>query len=138
MNDAVSAKTKRSMLIAAGVLIIAAVVWFVLLETTTYTKAACDRINAFGYDAQPKELRILYHGENTSISEYSELDYNVLVPLSEACGFGSDINKVGSVELYGWEVDPERSISIWFVDRQPELVYMYDASKGEYLSIDRK
>ena len=138
MNDAVSVKTKRSMLIAAGVLFIAAIVWFILLERNSYTNAACDRINDFGYDASPRELRIIYHGENISISEYSELDYDVLVPLSRACGFGSDIEKVGSVELYGWEVDADRSISIWLVDREPELVYMYDASTGEYLPIDRK
>ena len=135
MKD-LSPATRRILLIAAGLMLAVGVIWFILLESNSYTNAACDRINRFGYHASPSQLRIGFYGEKVSITDSTDLDLEAVVPYSESCGFGSDIEKVGTVELYFWDIDADCRIEIWFVDKQPELVYVYDVAAEKYYPLD--
>ena len=50
-------------------------------------------------------------------------------------GFGSDIDRTGLVELMLYNVDGEKVMYIWLVDREPELVFIEDLKTGELLPI---
>ena len=136
--DGISSKTKRSVLLAAGIILLIAVVWLIILESTSYTRALTNRINTFGYNVSPGELDIRPYGKDTSIAEVADRDLSLVTALSIDCGFSADIEKKGLVEVALWRVDSEKVMVIYLVDRSPELAFIEDTATGEVLPITKK
>ena len=145
----VSPAFRRGLLIFAAVIFAASVIWLILLETKSsdndygYLNGVCERINLFGYDISPENLYINYRSfdeDEVCISRVLDGDPNVdeLVRLSKECGFPSDVNRSGRVELYFEPIDRDRNIVIWLVNDEPELVYIHNAATKEYSSLKGK
>ena len=134
----VSAKTKRSVLLAAGVILIIAIVWLIILESTSYTRALSNRINSFGYNSSPSELNIRSYGKDLKISDVLDKDLSLVTELSKECGFPADTEKSGQVELALWRADSERVMVIYLVDHEPELAFIENTVTGEVLPINSK
>lgn len=124
-------RTKRSLLAAAAAILIIAAVWLILLESTSYTRKLCTRINSFGYSIGPSDLYTKGYGMKTSISAVIEEDLAQVKEQSRACGFSADTEKIGRVELMLWDMDGENVMIIWLVDREPELAFIENRSTGE-------
>jgi hypothetical protein len=124
-------RTKRSLLIAAAAILVVAVVWLVILESGSYTRKVCQRINGFGYIVGPSDLYSKGYGRLTSIDAVLDEDLDVIREQSLSCGFGGDTSKIGNVELLLWNMDGENVMVIWLVDREPELVFIENRSTGE-------
>lgn len=128
-------QTRRSLLIAAAAILVIAVVWLIILESGSYTRRVCKRINGFGYSVGPSDLYSKGYGQNTSIEAVIEEDLETVQELSKSCGFTADTDKVGSVELMLWNMDNERVMVIWLVDREPELCFIENSTTGEVMPI---
>lgn len=124
MDEGVSKKTKRSMLITAGALLLVAVIWLILLESNSYVRNVCGRINKFGYHVSPASFYMQVYGSNTSLDELIDEDIDLLCSLSSTAGFGADVSKKGLVELMLWNMDDQNIMYVWLVDREPELVFI--------------
>lgn len=127
--------TKRTMLIAAGVIFLIAVIWLIVLESGSYTRKVCSRINAFGYAVTPSDLYSKGYGTGTSIGAILDEDLALVKEQSAKCGFSADTEKIGNVELLLWNMDNEKVLVIWLVDREPELVFIENSSTGETFPI---
>lgn len=124
-------RRRNSLLIAAAAILLIAIVWLVILESGSYTRKVCTRINEFGYHVSPSDLYTKGYGSNTSISEVLTEDLTEICEQSRACGFGADTLKTGRVELMLWNIDNENVMVIWLVDKEPELVFIEKRSTGE-------
>ena len=135
MNDAISKSTRRTLLIFAGAIFVIAVVWLILLESRSYTRAVCTRINSFGYSLSPSDLFTQGYGADTSISAVIGKDITEPVRASKERGFDSDTEKSGLVELMLYDIDPTHVMYIWLLDREPQLVFIEDLETGGISSI---
>lgn len=137
-----SKRTTRSLLIAAGVILLAALIWLVLLENGSSVRAVCERINEHGYRLSPADLYLRGYGSGTSIRALlenegvGEEELQNLITLSQSRGFGGDIDKSGKVELLMWNENSERVMLIYTVDGDAELVFMEQVRTGEVGPID--
>ena len=129
------AKTRRTMLIIAGCIFLAAMVWLIVLASTSYTARLCRRINGFGYHAGPSDFYTRGYGTNTSISEVIEEDLAEVMLQSRACGFPADVTKIGKVELMLWDMEDGKVMVVWLVDREPELVFIEETGTGKTYKI---
>lgn len=136
--NGVSAKTRRSMFIAAGIIFAAALIWLAALESHSYVRAACRRINEFGYRLSPGDMYSQSFGADTSIGDVIEVDLSEAIELSRRCGFDSDIHKKGSVELLLCRLSEYRVMYIYLLDRKPELVFIEDLSAGKLFPINQE
>ncbi|MBO4384598.1 MAG: hypothetical protein J5854_04180 [Clostridia bacterium] len=124
-------KTRATLLVIAGSLLLAAIIWLVVLESTSYTRKVCRMINEFGYHIAPNDLYTKGYGDSTSIEKLLGGGLDEVVSQSKACGFPADIEKVGRVELMLWNMDDEKVMVIWLTDRAPQLVFIENSSTGE-------
>ena len=122
---------RRTMLIAAGIIFLAAAVWLIILESGSYTRKICSRINEYGYAVTPSQLFAKGYGSSVSISELLDEDLTEAAAYSRECGFSADVEKQGTVELLLWKMDDDRVMVIWLVDKVPELVFIESSSTGE-------
>lgn len=129
-------RTKRILLTAAAAILISAVVWLIVLESTSYTRRLCKVINTHGYHVSPSDLYPKSYGNGRSISDMIEEDPALIVEYSKACGFPAEIEKTGEVELMLWKMDEERVMVIWLVDNEPELVFIENTKTGAVSPID--
>ena len=129
------AETKRALLIAAAVIFAAAMIWLLILESHSYTRAVCNRLNEFGYRVSPSDLYSQGYGSNASISELIEEDISLAKELSQKAGFGADTETKGRVELLLYSVSDKEVMYIWLLDRQPQLVFIEDMENGSIRSI---
>ena len=123
------------MLAAAGALLLIAIVWLLILENKSYTRKVCRRIDSFGYHISPSDLYSQGYGSNTSIKDILDTDLSVVIEQSKKCGFSADTERVGNVELLLWNMDNERVMIIWLVDREPELVFIESRKTGVTMPI---
>ncbi len=123
MNDS---RSKRNMLIAAGVLLAVAVIWLVVLELTSSVRDVCDSINRFGYSVTPNDFYSQGYGTDTSIDELLDEDISTVVEQSRECGFPADTERIGKVELLLWNMDDERVMFVYTVDGEAELVFIQE------------
>ncbi len=126
------------MLVAAGIILAAAVIWLIILESNSYTRAVCKSINAFGYHCAPSDFYLKGYGADVSISELVEQDLSEPVELSKKCGYEADVLSKGVVELMLWNMGEDRIMCVWLVDRQPQLVYIENTKTNELSAIDAK
>ena len=133
--NALPKNTRRAFLIAAALIFAGAMVWLAVLESHSYTRALCTKLGEFGYRVSPSDLYSRGYGKNTSIASVAEEDLSKACELSRMSGFGSDIDRIGLVELMLYNVDGEKVMYIWLVDREPELVFIEDLKTGELLPI---
>lgn len=124
-------KNKRTLLVIACALFVFAIVWLVVLESTSYTRMVCRRINGFGYHLAPNDLYLKGYGDGTSIDEVLDEDLSLVIMQSRACGFPAETGKTGRVELMLWNMDDKRVMVIWLTDREPQLVFIEDSATGE-------
>lgn len=124
-------KTRTTLLVIAAALIIAAVVWLIVLESGSYTRKVCQRINGFGYHITPDDLYTKGYGDNTCIADVIGEDLSEVISQSKACGFPADVEKTGRVELLLWNRDGENVMVIWLTDREPQLVFIENRTTGE-------
>ena len=136
--NGVSKKTRRSMLIAAALILSAAIIWLVLLESRSYTRAVCRRLEEFGYRLSPADFYTQGFGAGTSISRVVGVDLTEAAELSRACGFPGDTEKTGLVELMLCRLDGNRVLYVYVVDREPELVFIEDVSSGTLAPVNGK
>ena len=133
--NGLSPKTRKNLLYASGIILLIAIVWLINLESKSYTRDLCTRINSFGYNVAPGDLNIRSYGKDISISEVMDEDLFEVELLSAQCGFNADTAKKGLVELALWRVDEDRIMVIYLVDRTPELAFIENTSTGEVLPI---
>lgn len=138
MTDSVSKRTRISMLIAAGAILVVALAWLVLLESNSYTRAVCRRLGGFGYSVSPSDFYTQGYGSGVSIGEVIGKDCSEPVSLSKQAGFGADIEKKGLVELMLWNMDNDSVMYCWLLDREPQLVFIESLSTGLLRSITDK
>ncbi|MBO4562993.1 MAG: hypothetical protein J5772_05225 [Clostridia bacterium] len=125
------ARTRRTFLIAAAMIFAVAVIWLAILESRSYTRALCTKINSFGYHAAPSDFYTRAYGGNTSINEVIGEDLTEVIDASKKCGFEAEVEKVGKVELMLWDMDESRVMVVYLVDRVPEIVFIENTSTGE-------
>lgn len=135
MGD-LSKKTRISLLAAAFAVLAIAAVWAVLLESKSYTRALCGRINEFGYSVTPSDLYSQGYGRDTSIAEVmggklTDEEILTAVKLSEEKCFDARIDEKGSVELMLWNMDDNRVMVVYLLNREPQLVFIENISTGE-------
>lgn len=131
---------RKAGLIAAAAIFIIAMVWLALLEKSSYTRALCGRLKGFGYSVSPSDFFTQGYGANTSIAavmqgELSQEEIAEAVSLSKENGFSADIDKVGTVELMLWRMDPDRVMIVYLLDKTPELVFIENRATGGILPI---
>ncbi|MBO4848507.1 MAG: hypothetical protein J5586_05065 [Clostridia bacterium] len=131
-------RTRRTFLFIALGLFLAAAVWLAILESKSYTRALCTRINSFGYSVSPADLYTQAYGNEKSISEVVEEDLETVIEQSKGRGFDADVNRVGRVELMLWHMSDGRVMVIYLVDREPELVFIEDPDTGDTFPIGRE
>lgn len=141
MMENLSPKTKRSLLVAALLILAVAAVWLVLLESRSYTRALCRRINEYGFSVSPSDLYTKGYGADTRIrevlsGELSEDEIENIAALSVQCGFGADLTTKGSVELVLWQIDDDNIMIAYLLDRSPQLVFIEDKSNGTVMAIN--
>ena len=122
--------TRRNMLIAAGVIFAAAMVWLIFIESGSYIRKVCGRINSFGYHLTPSDFFLQGYGTNTSIEELFDEELLTVVTLSRDCGFSADIKKVGTVEVMLCELDEDRVLIVYLVDKEAELAFIENRTTG--------
>ncbi len=122
-------------MIAAAVIFAGAMVWLILLESHSYTRALCTRLGEYGYAVSPADLYSRGYGKDTSIVRVAGEDLSEACELSRAKGFAANVEKNGLVELMLYNVDGERVMYIWLVDREPELVFIEDMGTGKLSAI---
>ena len=136
-----SKASSRSMLIAAGAILLIALIWLALLESKSSVRAVCRRINEFGYSVSPGDLYLQGYGSDMNIRGLLEdkgitrEEADKLIELSKSCGFGGDVDRNGKVELLIWQADGQRVMLIYTVDGAPELVFFESISSGEASAI---
>ena len=130
MSEGMSKSTRRTLLIFAAALLIIAVVWLIVLESNSYVRAVCTRINGFGYSLSPADLYTQGYGADTSISAVIGKDISEPVSASRERGFGAETEKSGLVELMLYDIDATHVMYIWLLDRQPQLVFIEDMETG--------
>ena len=133
-------RTRRSGLIAAGAILLIAVIWLILLEAHSYTRAVCRRINEYGYAVSPSDFYTQGYGTNTSIAEVftGEMTAEELkkaAELSRECGFPADFEKIGTVEVMLWNMGRDEIMIVYLTDREPQLVFIEDLETHEIRSI---
>ena len=135
MTDAISKSTRRTLLILAAAILVIAVVWLILLESNSYTRAVCTRINTFGYALSPADLYTQGYGADTCISAVIGKDIEEPVRVSRERGFEAETEKNGLVELMLYDIDQTHVMYIWLLDRTPQLVFTEDLTTGEITPI---
>ncbi len=136
--NGISPSTRRTLLIFAGALLLIAAVWLILLESNSYVRKACTRINGFGWNSSPDCFFTQGYGSGVSIGEVIGKDCSEPVSLSKECGFGADIAKKGLVELMLWDIDSDNVMYVWLLDREPQLVFIETVSTGRLRPISEK
>ena len=131
MNESISKSTKRTLLIFAAAILVIAIVWLVLLESNSYTRAVCTRINGFGYALSPADLYTQGYGSDTSISAVIGKDISEPVRCSRERGFDADVDSKGLVELMLYDIDSTHVMYVWLLDRAPQIVFIEDISTGD-------
>ena len=137
MNEGMSKSTRRALLIFAGAIFVIAVVWMILLESNSYVRRACGRINGFGWSCAPDDFFTQGYGSGVSIAEVIEDDISEPVSLSKECGFDADTETKGLVELMLWNIDSDSVMYVWLLDREPQLVFIESISTGDISSVKR-
>lgn len=138
MMNGLDKKTKRTLLVIACAILLAAVIWLIILESTSYTRKVCGMINRFGYHVTPDDLYLKGFGDNTSIDELLDEDLSAVTAQSLESGFPAETGRIGRVELMLWNMDGENVMVIWLTDRIPQLVFIENRSTGETKSIGSK
>lgn len=124
-------RKKRSLLIAAGALLIIGIVWLIIIECTSTIRVVCGQVNKFGYSLCPDDFDLRGYGNSTSIAALLEgEDLSTVCEQSASCGFPSDVNRVGRVELMLCQLDDTQIMMIYTVDGEAELVFIQDTETG--------
>lgn len=131
-------KTRRAALLAAGVILLIAVIWLIILESNSYVRAACRSVNRFGYNTAPSDFYLRVCGTDTSVVKLTGRDCSEISELSKRCGFGGDADKTGKIELMLWNMDDDNVMYVYLVDKKPEIVFIEELSSGKVKSIDTK
>ena len=128
--------TRNALLIAAGVILVIAIVWRIVIEVKSPLRGVCARVNEYGYHITPDDLVLEGYGKDTSLGglfcggEYTADEIEAIAEASRSCGFGADLDKNGAVELLIWNIDSGRAMLIYTVDGSPELVFIEDKATG--------
>jgi len=95
-----SARGRNITLIAAGALLVIALILAVSIAGDDPLADVAEEINAFGYSLTPEDFYVLGGAGNTSIAALLEKDEAELAPVieaSRACGFPSDTLAIGDI-----------------------------------------
>ena len=133
-----SGGTRRALLILAGAIFLTAIIWLIVLESNSYTRAVCRRINSFGYNVSPADLYSQGYGNDISISQVVGGELDEVRELSIECGFSAETERAGRVELLLWHMDDARVMVIWLLDREPELVFIEETGTDKVYSIQQR
>ena len=134
--------TKRSMLIAAGAILVIALVWLALLEAKSPVRRLCGRLKEFGYSVSPGDFYLQGYGTDVSIRSLFEekgiTDEEAarLVELSRRCGFEGDIESAGKVELLMWQRSEDSVLLVYTLNGEPQLAFIETMPGREALPID--
>lgn len=136
-----SANSRRTLLIAALIILAAAAVWRIAIEVKSPVRAACARINKYGYNISPDDLYLQAYEQDMSLKKlfeaegYSDTEVSRLSELSKSCGFSADIDRAGKIELLMYNIDSNKVMLIYTVSGTPELVFIEELSDGSVLPI---
>ena len=129
-------RKKLALLIAAGALLVIALVWLMVLDNRSPVRAVCSRLGEYGYRIAPGDLYLQGCSSNASIREVlsGKADGDELARLTElsrGCGFSGNVDKVGRVQLLMWQKDSDSVLMIYMTDDVPELAFIERISTGE-------
>ena len=113
------------LLIAAGVLLVAAFLWNARLNSTSEGARLCRIVNEFGYALHPDDLYPTGAWNDTSIRALlPETELSDAVAASKSAGFPSDIDRAGQVTLVMANVGNDDVVTLYLVDREIELGFV--------------
>lgn len=130
--------TKRTLvlLIAAGVLLIGALVWRVALEKTSLSSRIVRSLSQHGLTVDAADLYQHEHRRDTSIAEMmGGTDMTAAVDASLEAGFPSDTERTGEVYCLLAQLDGGKVLTVFVVDEEIELAFIQLPGSDEVLPI---
>ena len=134
-------RTRNSVIVAAAILIVIALVWKITLSCTGMTNRIADELSKHGCEIQAENIEKLMHEKNTSIKalmpEGTELDK--VIAVSKQAGFDSDTERVGDVYLLLADLDEgKRVLTVFVVDEEIELAFIQIPDSDEVFPVNAK
>ena len=131
----INKKRTLVLLIAAGVLLIGAVVWRVVLEANGLTSRIVRELAAHGCSVDGAELTQHAYGKDSSIREMmGDKDISAAEAASRTAGFPSDIDKKGEVYCLLAQLD-SGVLTVFVVDEKVELAFIQLPDSDEVLTV---
>lgn len=119
------------LLIAAGVLLVAAFLWNAHLSATSEGSRLCRIVNEFGYAIYPDDLYPAGAWNDTSIRALlPETELADAVAASKSAGFPSDIDHAGQVTLIMANMGNDDVVTLYLVDGEVELGFVQVTGTG--------
>ena len=116
-------RTKNGVYIVAGVLLIVALVWHMLLARNGFGTQVAREINAFGYAISADDIYPAGSWENTSIRELlPDENLSAAVLASKQVSLNADIDRRGQVALLLVHIG-EETLSFFYVEGTLELAF---------------
>lgn len=131
-----SARGRNITLIAAGALLVIALILAVSIAGDDPLADVAEEINAFGYSLTPEDFYVLGGAGDTSIAALLEKDEAELAPVieaSRACGFPSDTLATGDITALLANTD-RGVVTVYMRDGNIELCFL-QTEEGEILPL---
>jgi hypothetical protein len=126
------------LLIAAGVLLVGAMIWSFFLNKGSIASRVARELSEKGCSVRAGELYQHEYRRDTSIREMmGETDLSPAVEASVKAGFPSDIDKKGEVYCLLAETD-KGVLTVFLVDERIELAFIQIPDSDEVLTIGEK
>lgn len=134
-------RTRNSVIVAAAILIVIALVWKITLSCTGMTSRIADELSKHGCEIQAENIEKLMYEKNTSIKalmpEGTELDK--VIAVSKQAGFDSDTERVGDVYVLLADLDEgKRVLTVFVVDEEIELAFIQIPDSDEVFPVNAK
>lgn len=136
-KKAPAAKAKLAALIAAAVIFVGAMIWYISLAPGSPSSSICDQLNRCGYSFGSDDLFPLGSYTRVSIREIiNGEDLTEPIAASLSAGFGADVDRHGDVTVVLIDLgDDEHVLSAFVVDGTVELAFIQSVDTGAILPL---
>lgn len=136
----ISPEMRTTLLISAGIIVIIALVWRVILSSNSLSSSIADELNAHGCSVAEGDFYEQDYSKNTTIRQMmGEQDMSKAVEVSKAVGFGSNIDLEGEIYLLLADLgDDEHVLTVFVVNEHVELAFIQTLSSDEVFPINSK
>lgn len=120
-------RTRNSVIIAAVILLVIALVWKIVLSGTSLTKKIADSLSQHGCRIHPDDLEKLMHEKNTSIKALMPENTvpESVIEASKKAGFDSDTERTGEIYVLLAELNGGKQVlTVFVVDGEIELAFI--------------